>query len=183
MHPDFDMENANEKWDLYDRYKDVTGEIWERGTHESIPRGRYHLIVSIWTITPEGKILITRRHDNKSFGGMWENTGGAVLAGESSLKAAYRELGEEIGLHPGKRELIYLGDLWHPGCIVDTYMYVTDVDVDSLTLQAEEVVDAKLATAGELERINAEGRMVPSVYKTFCCYRSNMLDVLGISEI
>ncbi len=178
-----DMENGSEKWDLYDRFKEITGETWERGSHEAIPRGRYHLIVSIWTMTPDGKILITRRHEGKSFGGMWENTGGAVIAGESSLQAAYRELGEEIGLHPGRRELIYLGDLWHPGSIVDTYMYVTDVDVSSLKLQEEEVVDARLATGDEITKIHTSGKMVPSVYKTFCCYRSNMQEILGIDRI
>ncbi|MCR5511040.1 MAG: NUDIX domain-containing protein, partial [Lachnospiraceae bacterium] len=120
---------------------------------------------------------------DKSFGGMWENTGGAVIAGESSLQAAYRELREEIGLTPGRRELIYLGDLWHPGSIVDTYMYVADIDPDTLNLQEEEVVDARLATSADIERINSEGRMVPSVYKTFCCYRSNMCDVLGVESI
>ncbi len=177
------MENATEKWDLYDRYKDITGEIWERGAHESIPRGRYHLIVSIWTMTPDGRILITRRHDDKSFGGMWENTGGAVIAGESSLQAAYRELGEEIGLHPGRRELIYLGDLWHPGSIVDTYMYVKDIEISDLSLQEEEVVEARFATSEEIRKINEEGNMVPSVYKTFCCYKQNMLDVLGLDNI
>ncbi len=173
----------SELWDLYDRYKDITGETWARDAHEAIPRGRYHLIVSIWTMTPDGRILITRRHDDKSFGGMWENTGGAVIAGESSLQAAYRELSEEIGLHPGRRELIYLGDLWHPGSIVDTYMYVTDIDPDSLKLQEEEVVDARLATSEDIERFHSEGKMVPSVYKTFCCYRSNMCDVLGVDSI
>ena len=175
--------DKNELWDLYDRYKDLTGETWERGSHEAIPRGRYHLIVSIWTMTPEGRILITRRHNDKSFGGMWENTGGAVIAGESSLQAAYRELSEEIGLKPGRRELIYLGDLWHPGSIVDTYMYVTDVDVGSLKLQEEEVVDARLATSADIEAIHSAGNMVPSVYKTFQCYRNDMKSVLGIDNI
>ncbi|MCR5595761.1 MAG: NUDIX domain-containing protein [Lachnospiraceae bacterium] len=172
-----------EIWDLYDVHRDPTGETWARGTKASIPRGRYHLIVSIWTMTPEGRVLITRRHDKKSFGGLWENTGGAVVSGETSIQAAYRELGEEIGLHPGKKELIYLGDIWHPGSIVDTYMYVTDVDLSGLELQPDEVVDAKLATGEEIERIHAAGKMVPSVYKTFCCYKDNMKEVLGVEEI
>lgn len=164
-------------------HRDLTGEVWERGTRAAIPKGRYHLIVSIWTMTPDGKVLITRRHDNKSFGGLWENTGGAVISGESSIQAAYRELSEEIGLHPGRRELIFLGDLWHPGSIVDTYMYVTDVDLESLELQEDEVVDAKLCTGDEIEQIHLAGEMVPSVYKTFCCYRDNMKDVLGIENL
>ena len=57
-------------------------------------------------------------------------------------------------------------------------MYVTDVDIRALKLQEDEVVDARLATADEIEKINATGDMVPSVYKTFCCYRDNMVEVL-----
>ena len=168
-----------EIWDLYNRYKEVTGETWERDSHDPIPNGRYHIIVSIWTITPDGEILITKRHDKKSFGGLWENTGGAVIAGETSAQAAYRELKEEVGLKPANRELLYLGDLWHPGNIVDVYMFVKDIDLSELKLQQDEVVDARLVTPEELEQINAEGQMVSSVFKTFCCYRDNMKMVLN----
>lgn len=176
------MDNIYEKWDLYNVHRELTGETWERGSHEPLPHGMYHVIVSIWTVTPEGKILITKRHDQKSFGGLWENTGGAVVAGETSVHAAYRELEEEIGLVPGKRDLILLGDVWHPGSIIDAYMYVTDVQLEELRLQEDEVVDARLVSAGDIDEINRQGAMVPSVYKTFCCYRDNMKEVLGLDS-
>jgi len=170
----------SELWDLYDVHRDRTGETWERGTKAPIPQGRYHLIVSIWTVTPSGKILITKRHKDKSFGGMWENTGGAVMAGETSLQAALRELKEETGLSPAKGELLFLGDVWHPGYVVDTYLYKSYVDVDSLQLQDDEVVDAKLIGPEEIDELHAGGRIVPSVYKTFCCYRNDIKSVLGL---
>lgn len=168
-----------ETWDLYDIHRDLTGETWQRGSKTQIPQGRYHVIVSVWTVTPDGLILITRRHTEKSFGGMWENTGGAVISGETSVQAAYRELSEETGLDARKGTLLFLGDVWHPGYIVDAYLYVSDIDINSLTLQVDEVTDARLVTESELDALNAEGLLVPSVYKTFCCYRSEIKDVIA----
>ena len=133
-------------------------------------------------MTPDGRVLITKRHDKKSFGGLWENTGGAVVAGETSVQAAFRELEEETGLVPAKKELILLGDVWHPGSIIDAYLYVTDLDPDSLRLQEDEVVDARLVLPSDIDEINRNGDMVPSVYKTFCCYRENMKEILGLTK-
>ncbi len=171
-----------ELWDLYDIHRDPTGETWERGSREPIPQGLYHVIVSIWTVTPDGRVLITKRHDKKSFGGLWENTGGAVVAGETSVQAAFRELLEETGLSPSRKEMLLLGEVWHPGSIIDAYMYVKDVKLDELKLQKDEVVDARLMLPSDIDEIHRRGDMVPSVYKTFCCYRDNMKEVLGLDS-
>lgn len=170
----------SELWDLIDVHRDLTGETWERGSHAPIPQGRYHVIVSIWTVTLDGRILITRRHPNKSFGGMWENTGGAVISGETSLQAALRELREETGLIPGKRQLYFLGDVWHPGYVVDTYMYAADIELEGLDLQEDEVIDARIVYPEEIDELHELGEIVPSVYKTFCCYKNDIKSVLGL---
>jgi len=171
---------VTEVWDLYDVHRDLTGETWVRGTKASIPRGRYHIVVSVWTITPSGQILVTKRHPNKSFGGMWENTGGAVMSGETSAQAALRELEEETGLKPANGKLIFLGDVWHQGYVVDAYLNCTEVDVDKLVLQEDEVTEAKLISAEEIEALNKNNTIVPNVYRTFCCYRSDIKSVLGL---
>lgn len=169
-----------ELWDLYDLHRDLTGETWKRGTREPIPKGRYHIIVSVWTVTPSGKILITQRHPSKSFGGLWENTGGAVIAGETSEQAAVRELKEETGIDPGNQKLIFLGDVWHAGYVVDAYLYKADIELSELELQADEVTDAKLVSATDIENLHKEGKMVPSVFRTFCCYRKDIMSILGL---
>lgn len=170
----------SEIWDLYDVHRDYTGETWIRGTKAPIPKGRYHIVVSVWTVTPEGKILMTRRHPGKSFGGLWENTGGAVIAGETSIEAAYRELKEETGIEAAPGKLLFLGDVWHPGCVVDTYMYSCNVEIENLILQQEEVIDAKLAVDTEIDTMYKQGIIVPNVYRTFCCYRNDIKSLLGL---
>jgi 8-oxo-dGTP diphosphatase len=46
----------------------------------------------------EGRVFITRRHEQAHQGGLWEFPGGKVEAGESVREALDRELEEEIGI-------------------------------------------------------------------------------------
>ena len=85
-----------ELWELYDGDKRPTGKTMLRG--QSVPEGYWHIVVGIWTITADGRLLLTCRHPDKPWGLQWENTGGSVLAGEDSLHGALRELREETGL-------------------------------------------------------------------------------------
>ncbi len=56
----------------------------------------------------EGRYLVGRRPAHKRHGGLWEFPGGKVLAGESRLDAARRELAEELEL-----EVLALGRVLH----------------------------------------------------------------------
>ena len=82
--------------DIYDEYGNPTGRRHRRGT--SWRPGEYGLVVCVWVYDGAGKILLTRRAPGKSFAGTWENSGGAALAGETSLQAIVRELREETGI-------------------------------------------------------------------------------------
>ena len=64
-----------------------------------IPDGCGIQVVSIWVRDPQGQLLITRRAAvKKSWGGYWENPGGAVRFGEEPEAAVRRELEEETGI-------------------------------------------------------------------------------------
>jgi len=92
--------------DVYDKYRNRTGRLHQRGTRWKL--GEYGLVVCVWVYDGKGNILLTRRAPGKSFAGTWENSGGAAKAGENSRTAIARELFEETGIRaePGEFELI-----------------------------------------------------------------------------
>ena len=85
-----------ELWDAYDREGSPLGFDLVRG--EPVPAGVWHLVAEIYPVTRDGRVLVTKRHPDKSWGGQWEYTGGAVRKGETPLEGARRELREETGL-------------------------------------------------------------------------------------
>lgn len=119
----------------------------------------------------EGKFLMTQRHPDKKAGGLWEFTGGGVLAGETTKQAAVREVQEELGLRIEESELTLLEVYRHKNYFMDIFLVKKDVDVSALTLQAEEVVDAKWVSHEELLQMITEKQTVWSVglrYEEYC---------------
>lgn len=82
--------------DIYDENRNLTGRVHRRGTPWQ--PGEFGLIVCVWVYDGRGHLLLTRRAQGKSFAGTWENSGGAVKAGETSRDAIARELFEETGI-------------------------------------------------------------------------------------
>ena len=86
-----------ELWDVFDSFGNPTGKKIARGTGILKP-GEFHLVVHIWVVSSDGRVLIQRRSDErKLMPGEWAATRGAAIAGESSFQAVKRELFEELG--------------------------------------------------------------------------------------
>jgi len=114
---------------------------------------------------------MTQRHPDKKAGGLWEFTGGGVLAGETTKQAAVRELYEELGVHAEESELSLLEVYRHKNYFMDIFVVRRDIDVNTLTLQPEEVVDAKWVSGEELLRMIEEKQVVWSVGLRYGQYR------------
>jgi len=106
---------------------------------------------------------MTQRHPDKKAGGLWEFTGGGVLAGETTKQACVRELEEELGILAEESELSLLEVYQHKNYFMDIFVIKRDVDTASLKLQPEEVVDAKWVSREELLRMIEEKHVVWSV--------------------
>ena len=137
-----------EMWDLYDENRNLTGELHQRGL--KVPQNRYHIVTDIWTLNSHGEILIDQRHPDKPMGLHWECTGGSALAGEDSITSALREIHEEIGLELQKEDLELINTICLEDRFVDTYVTIQDITLEDLTLQKEEVVDARFVSYDEL---------------------------------
>ena len=92
--------------DIYDENRNLTGRVHRRGS--AWKPGEYGVVVCVWVYDGAGHLLLTRRAKGKSFAGTWENSGGAVKAGETSRQAVARELFEETGIRANPEEFEYL---------------------------------------------------------------------------
>lgn len=149
-----------EYFDLIDEHRRPLGRTLPRGAE--LGPGEYHTVAAVWTVNRAGRILLTLRDSHKPyFPGLWENTGGAVLAGETSREAAVRELFEETGVRVREEELILINSTKEEHYFADTYLVRAEEPEGGLTLQPGETVDAKWVTPDELDRIIVAGAFVP----------------------
>ena len=150
-----------EYWDLFDANRNPLGRTIKRG--DAFADGEYYVCCEIWIQNSNGQFLMTQRHPNKKAGGLWEFTGGGVLAGETTKQAAVRELEEELGVQIDESELSLLEVYQQRNYFMDIFVAEKNVDTTMLVLQPEEVVDAKWVSHEELLQMIEEKQTVWSV--------------------
>jgi len=152
-----------EIWDLYNEEREKTGETLVRG--QSIPQGRYHIVIGAWVMNSLGQILLSQRQSNIPNPNYWECTGGSVLAGESSLEGAVREAREELGivLNPENAILFYQRRRDEAQDFCDAWVFRADATIDSLKLQKEEVAAAKWVSKEELYEAYLKKELNPGI--------------------
>lgn len=152
-----------ELWDLYNRERQKTGVVHERG--EPVPQGFYHLVVSVWIKNSQGQYLMSQRHPGKPYPLLWECTGGSVLAGEGSLQGAVREVKEELGLmlDAAMAQLIYQRRRDESQDFYDVWRFRSDAPAASLKLQPDEVVAVKWMDKAMIYGLQKNGRLHPLI--------------------
>lgn len=150
----------------------VIGEtISKKEAHKS---GVWHGSVHIWIISEDKKrILLQKRCADKDlFPNMWDiSVGGHISAGEDSLISAKRELSEELGLNPEEFDFLYVDRIKEKfeyedilsNEFVTIYKIISDVNIDNLNLQKEEVSEARWFTKGELSNLRDELKVIPHI--------------------
>ena len=147
-----------EKWDILNADGEPVGRTTLRGKCNLKP-GEYHLVVHIWVLSSRGDILIQRRSDNKKLmPGEWAATGGAAISGEDSYTAARRELYEELGIPSNRQTLKKLTRIKRRNSLLDIWFINTDIESDSLRLQADEVAAARWVSRNELKEMIKNGQ-------------------------
>ena len=139
-----------ELWDIYDGSGRRTGQTMYRG--DPFPEGALHLVVEIWLVHPKtGHYLLQQRSlQKRSMGGRWSATTGCAQAGEDARTTAIRELGEELGIKAAPSDLIFLREIFRLHALWEVYALPCDHTIESLTLQPEEVSDARWVSRDEL---------------------------------
>ena len=158
--------------DILDDNGKVTGEVITK--KEAHMTGKWHRAVHIWIISEDKKsILLQKRCPNKNlFPNMWDiSVGGHVSSGEEPLISAKRELSEELGLNPDNYNFEYVDvikEKFVDGDIVSNefvtiYKIISNVKIDSITLQKEEVSEARWFTKDELNSLRNELKVIPHI--------------------
>lgn len=150
-----------ELFDLYDSDRKNTGKTLERGS--PVPKGFYRMVVHICIFNIEGKILIQQRQPFKhGWSGMWDLTvGGSAVAGDTSIAAAVRETGEEIGVVLDEQELKRVLTVQTDHVLDDIYTVQKELDIEQLKLQPEEVAQVKWADMEEIIGMIDSGVFIP----------------------
>ena len=150
--------------DVLDENGNKTGMVEDRS--EVYRKGLWHRSSHIWIINDNKEILMQRRNPNKStFPNLWAiSVAGHVMAGETSLDTAIRELKEEVNLDVKEDELEYLFTVKRVQPYKDSYLRVFDdvyllhknIDCEQTKLQVEELTDIKYVYYEYLEKIFKE---------------------------
>ena len=153
---------AEEYIDIYTQDMVFTGLTIPR-KDAFLKEGQYMLYALAIIQDMEGRFLITRRSlDKRWAAGLWEVPGGGVLAGETPLQGALREVREEVGLQllPEHGHLCYSyvntdlarGDNY----INSVFRFQAPFALDDVTLQESESIDCRLASWEEVTALEEQ---------------------------
>ena len=149
-----EMEELN---DIYDENRNLTGRVHRRGTPWQ--PGEYGVVVCVWVYDGQGHLLLTRRAKGKSFAGTWENSGGAVKAGETSRQAIARELFEETGIRVEPEEFEFLDTDRDRNMFYDHYCVKRKVHLKEIVLLPGETDGCMWATFGKVHWMIRTGKI------------------------
>ena len=140
--------------DLYDNELRITGKTIVRGQH--VPYGYKIPIVAVFIYNDQNQFLIQKVAASK--GNYYASTAGHVQSGEIDFsKAMLRELQEEIGLTATRNELKLVKIRRYEYKFTFLYLLKSNVSIDMLHLQQEEVESVRWMNIGEIEKLCRQG--------------------------
>ena len=150
-----------EYWDIYDIERAKTGRTMVRGSE--FEDDAYHLVVHVCIFNDKKEMLIQQRQPFKEgWPDMWDITvGGSAVTGDTSQKAAEREVLEEIGLKLDLKGIRPHLTVNFDRGFDDIYLIEKNVDINELTLQPEEVQAVKWAGRDEILAMIEKGDFIP----------------------
>lgn len=167
--------------DIYDQNRNPTGRTHRRGT--PMAPGDFVVVACAWISNGRGQLLITRRApQKKSSPNQWENSGGAVRAGETSLEGISREVFEETGIRAKPEEFAFMGAFRSKDTFYDLYFLQKDVPLEQLRLQPGETVEAKWVTPEELREMIDRGQVAAPIAKRFRAQEKEILARMALPE-
>lgn len=159
--------------DVYDKDRHRTGRTHRRGTPWR--KGEYGFVVCVWVYDGKGNVLLTRRAKEKTFPGTWENSGGAVQAGETSLQAIVRELFEETGIRAEQADFELISASTDKCTHYDFYCLKRDIPIDQVKLQPGETDNARWVSFSQVHEMINKGQICKIIANQFLRQEADLL--------
>lgn len=147
--------------DLYDNQRRLTGKTVPRNADvtKSLP---YRSVVHVCIFNSRMELLIQQRSANKQSAPLkWDfSASGQVVAGESCIEGAMREVYEELGIKLSITEAPALTKVFF-NAFNDYYIIRKDLDLSTLNLQESEVAAVKWASREQVLALYMENQFLP----------------------
>lgn len=149
---------------------------------KQLEKGEFKLSCFVWIINDKDEILVQQRlASDKSCPNMWGATAGGARAGETSLDTVLRELDEELGIQVDKNNLSFIGSYVRFKDFVEVYLLKSNININNLKLQTEEVQQVKWMKIEEFEQLLSENKASETGYFIFKNYYDNFYNCFECS--
>lgn len=153
-----------ELWDVYDKYRNLTGKTVIRKEKGALEEDEYGLVVHVAVFNKNGEMLIQQRQTTKEqYPNLWDiSAGGHSIAGECSEEAIHRETLEEIGYNYDFSNIRPYFTINYEDGFGDVYIINNcELDLDNFKMQPEEVQNITWANKNEILQLMDENKFVP----------------------
>lgn len=147
--------------EIVDEENNLTGETEERDVVHA--KGLWHREIAVWIMNEKGEILLQKRSPNKKQGANnWSTScAGHIDIGEEPIKAAIREIREELGISVKEDDLKHLFTAKNKRVLTNSYnnifcyLYFLKVNtpIEDFTIDTEEVSEIKYIPFEEFEQL------------------------------
>lgn len=150
---------------------------------KELENGEFRLSCFVWIINDRDEILVQQRLATaKKCPSMWETASGGAVAGDTGLTGAIRELKEELGIDANAEDMQFIGSFARINDFVEVYLLKSNISIDDLKLQEDEVQNAKWLKISEFEDIIANGNASDTSFDVFKKYYNNFYNTYVVFE-
>ena len=163
--------------DVYNKDKNITGKIIKREDINLLNEDEYIITVHCFIINSLNQILLTQRSLTKNRGGKWEETHGALKAGETSVCGIQRELKEEIGIDVQTSELRLFQILRRKNKFRDIYILKKDIPLTDVKYNDGEVMNCKYVTLEQFKKMIQNNECTYKNFEDTIFYNTDIIDI------
>ena len=142
---------------VFDNDKNMLNEYVERDKKLELPEGKYFMIILLFIQNNEGKFLIQKTSKEK--GSEYAVTGGHVTYKDNAITTCIKEAAEELGLTLSEDDLEEIDILKHDVGYVAIYYLKKNIDINTLTLQEDEVESISWMSIDEINKLISENKL------------------------